>query len=993
MKHIFLCFRLVMTQLNLAVAIYGFLPRRRVVERAGIWYEAAVVREKLEKGIDTSPNSSEGDLEALLKQMDPDDDAYLRYVKKLDPTDTKNQDHYKVLGLSKLRYKATKNDIKLAYKQKSLSHHPDKRENSEYFACIINAYNMLYLGDQKAYDSVDPTFDDEIPAAGDINAKNFFNVLTSVFEMNARFSTKQPVPELGDDSTPRADVEHFYDFWFDFDTWREFSYLDEEDKERGEDRWERRQIEKTNKAEREKKRKAEMKRVRTLVEIAYSADPRIQRFKLLDKQQKEQAKIERRLAQQKKKEQERLGQEEEQRKREEQERLEKQKAADEKKQRELGKKALQQARKALRQAADSSKYWADCHEKQMRCMEEVERICLAADKDVLNELAAKLADIKLYDDALDLMLNACRKEDTAEATKAKVNSTAKDVKTSWTMNENQLLIKASTTFPVGTVDRWNQMAAYINEHRTDKSTRPKTEKDVIKQVKAVQNMQFKPATDQHKLGNGVIVNGTSETAAPKSEDDWSALEQKRLEEGLKMYTSSDPARWDKIAALVENKTKKDCMRRYKKLVEMVKSKKASGYILFSLMSLDQRSVRFSAKPPLTYPPLDEDRNVDFLRAFDQLPLPQIQNDDAYVADILTASSVGAVDVVQDLISRGANAKKENVSKWTALMYAAYLGHDNVCEYILQVVPGCVNQKNAKGQTALMLAASCGNMSTVKSLVKKSDLTISDQSGCTALHYAVQCSQLNAAELLLEYGADPNFPDLKGMTPTLIACGAGHELILGVLLQKDGDPFKVNNARENGLTLAADYPKIQKAIDEWKTAQNDNAEITSVSALLRVLKLEKYQDIFEQNHINLRTFFRLTDSDLYKLGIIPFGPRKKLVNVIERFKSNGVIATEPEAHYDGRSDRNAMSTRAADNSTAEEEIRRLRIALATQRAQNNQLIDFALTSKTTLSQVLEQLRLQQPAIPHHIYINMENQLHELTRKVADIERSFRADDFL
>ncbi|KAK0400042.1 hypothetical protein QR680_003321 [Steinernema hermaphroditum] len=905
------------TQLNLAVAIYGFLPRRRVVERAGIWYEAAVVREKLEKGIDTSPvyvgnlntaqgtiskNSSEGDLEALLKQMDPDDDAYLRYVKKLDPTDTKNQDHYKVLGLSKLRYKATKNDIKLAYKQKSLSHHPDKRENSEYFACIINAYNMLYLGDQKAYDSVDPTFDDEIPAAGDINAKNFFNVLTSVFEMNARFSTKQPVPELGDDSTPRADVEHFYDFWFDFDTWREFSYLDEEDKERGEDRWERRQIEKTNKAEREKKRKAEMKRVRTLVEIAYSADPRIQRFKLLDKQQKEQAKIERRLAQQKKKEQERLGQEEEQRKREEQERLEKQKAADEKKQRELGKKALQQARKALRQAADSSKYWADCHEKQMRCMEEVERICLAADKDVLNELAAKLADIKLYDDALDLMLNACRKEDTAEATKAKVNSTAKDVKTSWTMNENQLLIKASTTFPVGTVDRWNQMAAYINEHRTDKSTRPKTEKDVIKQVKAVQNMQFKPATDQHKLGNGVIVNGTSETAAPKSEDDWSALEQKRLEEGLKMYTSSDPARWDKIAALVENKTKKDCMRRYKKLVEMVKSKKASGYILFSLMSLDQRSVRFSAKPPLTYPPLDEDRNVDFLRAFDQLPLPQIQNDDAYVADILTASSVGAVDVVQ-------------------------------------------------------------------------------------------CSQLNAAELLLEYGADPNFPDLKGMTPTLIACGAGHELILGVLLQKDGDPFKVNNARENGLTLAADYPKIQKAIDEWKTAQNDNAEITSVSALLRVLKLEKYQDIFEQNHINLRTFFRLTDSDLYKLGIIPFGPRKKLVNVIERFKSNGVIATEPEAHYDGRSDRNAMSTRAADNSTAEEEIRRLRIALATQRAQNNQLIDFALTSKTTLSQVLEQLRLQQPAIPHHIYINMENQLHELTRKVADIERSFRADDFL
>lgn len=42
-------------------------------------------------------------------------------------------------------------------------------------------------------------------------------------------------------------MEDFYNFWFDFSSWREFSYLDEEDKEKGEDRYERRELEKINK--------------------------------------------------------------------------------------------------------------------------------------------------------------------------------------------------------------------------------------------------------------------------------------------------------------------------------------------------------------------------------------------------------------------------------------------------------------------------------------------------------------------------------------------------------------------------------------------------------------------------------------------------------------------------------------------------------------------------------------------------------------------------
>ena len=82
---------------------------------------------------------------------------------------------------------------------------------------------------RRQFDSVDAAIDDDdVPDAKDTNAENFYDLWAPVFEREGRFSVKQPVPPLGGPDATKQEVESFYNFWYNIDSWRSFEYLDKD---------------------------------------------------------------------------------------------------------------------------------------------------------------------------------------------------------------------------------------------------------------------------------------------------------------------------------------------------------------------------------------------------------------------------------------------------------------------------------------------------------------------------------------------------------------------------------------------------------------------------------------------------------------------------------------------------------------------------------------------------------------------------------------------
>ncbi|KAM3592437.1 uncharacterized protein V6R79_018810 [Siganus canaliculatus] len=185
-------------------------------------------------------------------------------------------------------------------------------------------------------------------------------------------------------------------------------------------------------------------------------------------------------------------------------------------------------------------------------------------------------------------------------------------------------------------------------------------------------------------------------------------------------------------------------------------------------------------------------------------------------DLHTACSIGQYDVVAECIKkREVDLNGKNIGGWTPLMYASYIGHDNIANLLLEAGVN-VNATTVKGLTPLMLAASCGNESIAYFLLQQgADLEVKDIRGWTALFHCTSAGHQQMVKFLLDNNADTNVKEPgSGFTPLMEAAASGHEIIVQNLLDHK---VKVDDRNAKGETARAlammyGYTKIVSLID-------------------------------------------------------------------------------------------------------------------------------------------------------------------------------------
>ena len=154
-------------------------------------------------------------------------------------------------------------------------------------------------------------------------------------------------------------------------------------------------------------------------------------------------------------------------------------------------------------------YFASGDAEVVRKMQDVERLCNSLSLERLQQVNEQLAQLgqsesqALVEQELEeLDRREKEKMDAAAASSAQSKSlqgTAASVTSSdWTVEEVQLLVKAVTMFPAGTVKRWDTIAKYINTH-SGKGSREKVAKQVISKVKTLQKLEGEEKSAQNKM--------------------------------------------------------------------------------------------------------------------------------------------------------------------------------------------------------------------------------------------------------------------------------------------------------------------------------------------------------------------------------------------------------------------------------------------------------------------------------------------------------------
>ncbi|MCL1825965.1 MAG: ankyrin repeat domain-containing protein [Betaproteobacteria bacterium] len=191
-------------------------------------------------------------------------------------------------------------------------------------------------------------------------------------------------------------------------------------------------------------------------------------------------------------------------------------------------------------------------------------------------------------------------------------------------------------------------------------------------------------------------------------------------------------------------------------------------------------------------------------------------------EALTAAQRGNADALSKFLKSGAvSPNAEDKDGNSLLILAARDGHVEAAEAVLRFRPQ-VDHRNRSGDSALMFAASRGDMKLLDLLLAKGAKTNppGNKNAWTALHYAALEGKLPVVERLLAVGADINALTPNLSNALMLAARNGHIDIVRRLLQT---PIDLNRRNDRGVTaeewaISKGNTKIAGLIAEARTAR-------------------------------------------------------------------------------------------------------------------------------------------------------------------------------
>ncbi|KAM4633521.1 kinase D-interacting substrate of 220 kDa B [Polymixia lowei] len=165
--------------------------------------------------------------------------------------------------------------------------------------------------------------------------------------------------------------------------------------------------------------------------------------------------------------------------------------------------------------------------------------------------------------------------------------------------------------------------------------------------------------------------------------------------------------------------------------------------------------------------------------------------------LMLASEQGSLDIVQELIRRGANVNLDDVDCWSALISAAKEGHVEVIKELLEN-SAYIEHRDMGGWTALMWAAYKGRVEVTTLLLEHgaNPNTTGQQYSVYPIIWAAGRGHAEIVKLLLENGAKVNCSDKYGTTPLIWASRKGHIECVLHLLENGAD---VDQEGANSMT--------------------------------------------------------------------------------------------------------------------------------------------------------------------------------------------------